>query len=186
MPGPRPQPIVLTERQRKMLVHLARRATTTQRLGRRARIVLAAAEGYNNEQIARRLVINRETARLWRRVWLEAQEQRLAAVEELSEKELKRCIEGVLADRPRSGAPPTFTPEQICKIVALACESPEASGRPVTHWSTTELADEALKRGIVESISPRSVDRFLKGSGPEASSDALLAKQRAGSGARGL
>jgi putative transposase len=47
--------------------------------------------------------------------------------------------------------------------VALACEAPSESGRPVTHWSTTELADEAIKRGIVEDISARSVGRFLKG-----------------------
>src|SRR5215207_11585622 len=50
MPGPRPQPIILTEAQRKMLMHLARRRNSTQGLVRRARIVLAAAEGYNNEQ----------------------------------------------------------------------------------------------------------------------------------------
>ena len=54
-----------------MLAHLARRVTSTQRLARRARIVLAAAEGANNEQIAERLGINRETSRLWRGVWLE-------------------------------------------------------------------------------------------------------------------
>ena len=183
MPGPQPPSISLTDRQRKMLVHLTRRATTTQRLARRARIVLAAAEGANNEQIARGLGLNRETVRLWRRAWLEGAQRLKAAEEEADEKTLRRCIEEeVLADRPRSGAPPTFTPEQICRIVALACEDPEASGKPVTHWSPQELADEAVKRGIVESISARSVDRFLKGSGPEAPSDALLAKQRAGSG----
>ena len=37
----------------------------------------------------------------------------------------------------------------------------EDSGRPITHWTPPELADEAKKRGIVESISPRSVGRFL-------------------------
>src|SRR5215217_8618239 len=85
MPGPQPPPIILTERQRKMLAHLARRATSTQRLARRARIVLAAAEGANNEQIAQRLGINRETSRLWRGVWLE-NEERLGIAEEAGEK----------------------------------------------------------------------------------------------------
>jgi FixJ family two-component response regulator len=75
MPGPQPQPIILTEGQKKMLLQLARRATSTQRLARRARIVVAAAEGYNNEQIALRLGINRETACLWRGVWLENKER---------------------------------------------------------------------------------------------------------------
>ncbi len=178
MPGPQPPPIKLTDRQRKMLVHLARRPTTTQRLGRRARIVLAAAEGANNERIANRLGINRETARLWRRKWLENKEC-LSAAEESGERELRRCIEEeVLSDRPRSGVPPTFTPEQVCQIVALACEAPSESGRPVTtHWSTTELADEAIKRGIVEDISARSVGRFLKGGRSEASPGASVEAQ---------
>jgi putative transposase len=70
--------------------------------------------------------------------------------------------------------------------VALACEDPRDCGRPVTHWSTTELADEAVKRGIVESISPRSVGRFLGRGGPQAASHALLAKQRTSSRAGGL
>jgi transposase len=63
-----------------MLVHLTRRTSSTQGLVRRARIVLAAAKGHNNEQIARMLAINRETVRLWRRVWLDAAEL-LAALE---------------------------------------------------------------------------------------------------------
>lgn len=181
MPGPQPQPIILTEGQKKMLEHLARRASSTQRLARRARIVLAAAEGYNNEQISRELRINRQTARLWRGVWLDAKaaEHLLGALEEVDNKELRRSIEEVLADRPRSGAPPTFTPEQVCQIVAVACEEPQGSGRPVTHWSTPELAHEVIKRGIVEDISPRSVGRFLKGGGPKAPPHALLDEQRA-------
>jgi putative transposase len=186
MPGPRPQPIVLTEGQREMLVHLTRRTSSTQGLVRRARIVLAAAEGHNNEQIARMLVINRETVRLWRRVWLDAAELLAAGEEEASEQALRECIEGVLDDAPRSGAPATFTPEQVVLIVALACEDPQDCGRPITHWAAAELADEAIERGIVESISPRSVGRFLGRGGFETASDTLLAKQRALSRAGGL
>jgi putative transposase len=68
-----------------------------------------------------------------------------------------------LADAPRPGTPPTFTAEQICAIVALACEPPEASGVPITHWSQSALAREATKRGLVETISHGSVGRFLNG-----------------------
>jgi putative transposase len=186
MSGPLPQPIILTKGQHEMLVHLTRRTSSTQGLVRRARIVLAAAEGLNNEQIAQRLGINRETARLWRSKWL-AQTERLVSAEE-ERKKLRECIEeDVLADAPRGGAPATFTPEQVVRIVALACEDPrEESGRPVSHWTNAELADEAIKRGIVKSISARSVGRFLGRGGSEAAPDALLAKQRAGSGAGGL
>jgi Homeodomain-like domain len=103
-----------------------------------------------------------------RRVWLE-NEERLSAAKEASERDLRRAIEQTLCDRPRSGAPPTFTAEQVCQIVAMACEAPsQESGRPVTHWSTTELAEEAVKRGIVKEISARSVGRFLKGGRSEA------------------
>jgi putative transposase len=180
MPGPRPRPIVLTDPQRKTLEHVTRRTSSTQGLVRRARIVLAAAEGHNNEQIANRLGINRETARLWRRVWSDAAELLAAAEEEASEKALGECVEEVLADAPRSGAPATFAPEQVVQILALACEAPrEGSERPVTHWTPRELADEAVKRGIVRSISPRSVGRFLGRGGSETSQDALLAQQRA-------
>jgi putative transposase len=180
MPGPRPHPIVLTDRQRETLEHLTRRTSSTQGLVRRARIVLAAAEGHNNERIARMLGINRETARLWRRVWSDAAELLAAAEEEASKKALRECIEGVLADAPRSGAPATFTPEQVVRIVALACEDPRDCGRPITHWAAAELADEAIERGIVESISARSVGRFLGRGGSQAPSDTLLAQQRAG------
>ncbi len=188
MPGPRPRPIVLTDPQRETLEHLTRRTSSTQVLVRRARIVLAAAEGHNNEQIARRLGINRETARLWRRVWSDAAELLAAAEEEeASEKALRECVEEVLADAPRSGAPATFAPEQVVQIVALACEAPrEGSGRPVTHWTPRELADEAVKRGIVRSISVRSVGRFLGRGGSETPQDALLAQQRALSRTGGL
>jgi len=71
-----------------------------------------------------------------------------------------------LSDAPRCGAPATFTPEVICKIVALSCEDPEALDVPISHWSQSELARQAVRRGIVESISHGSVGRFLKRSGP--------------------
>lgn len=70
-------------------------------------------------------------------------------------------IVDVLADEPRSGGPPKFSPEQVAAIIALACEPPGDSGLPISHWTPPELAREAAKRGIVESISPRQVDRFL-------------------------
>ena len=91
---------------------------------------------------------------------LDAQELLAAAQkeEETSEKALRECVEGVLADAPRSGAPATFAPEQVVQIVALACEAPrEDSGRALSHWTPRDLADEAVKRGIVGSISVRKL-----------------------------
>ncbi len=78
-----------------------------------------------------------------------------------SDQDLEKLIIGVLTDVVRSGAPPRFSAEQVAGIIALACELPADSGLPVSHWTPSELAREAAKRGLVESISPRQVDRFL-------------------------
>ncbi len=80
-----------------------------------------------------------------------------------------------MADKPRSGAPATITAEQICAIIALACELPSDSGHPITHWSQQAVADEAVRRGIIETISQRSVGRFFKRIGLETALHPVLA-----------
>nr|WP_019505560.1 hypothetical protein [Pleurocapsa sp. PCC 7319] len=62
--------------------------------------------------------------------------------------------------------------------MALACESPEESERPVSHWTARELAAEAVKRGIVSKISPRSAGRFLTRSHTKTRSPSLLVKSQ--------
>jgi putative transposase len=143
----------------------------------RSKIILMADAGQHNQYIADDLGIHVQTPRRWRNRWAEAAERLKGLETDLDDKALHAHIAEVLSDEPRSGTPATFTAEQICQIVALSCEPPEASGRPVTHWTHAELADEVIKRNIVESISPRSVGRFLKGRGPETASDAILAEQ---------
>ena len=138
--------------------HIGRERTQPHGLVTRAQIVLAAAAGQNNQQIADQLQIRRGTVRQWRRRWRTAAN----ALALIPEGDLREQIVATLADAPRSGAPATFTAEQLCQVVAVACEKPEASGRPVTHWTPTELAAEVIQRGIVSQISPRSVGRFLK------------------------
>ncbi len=68
----------------------------------------------------------------------------------------------VLSDEQRPGGPGKFSLEQVVQIVAVACEQPTSSRRPISHWTPRELAAEVVKRGIVEEISPRSVGRNLK------------------------
>jgi DNA-binding CsgD family transcriptional regulator len=186
---------MLTPTQRETLQRLERRQRSSQQLVRRVRIVLQAASGASNTPIAALLGIDRGQVRTWRKRWLECQPRLIAAEEEAKEKAgqgvddrdgssngelITEVVQEVLADEPRPGTPPTFTPEQVVRIVALALEDPrEDSGRPITHWSSAELADEALKRGIVKSISARSVGRFLGRGGSEASSGAPLETQRA-------
>jgi putative transposase len=152
MRGPKPPPIALTAEERAQLEALARRPGTAQQLALRARIVLAAADGANNAQLARRWRVSVDTARLWRARWLALAPLPLA---ELSVAER-------LQDAPRPGGPARISAEQVCRIVALACEAPAGSGRPISQWTGREVADEALQRGIVAAISPRHAARLLK------------------------
>lgn len=164
MPRATAPPITLTAQERAVLDHLARAGTTPQQVARRAQLVLAAAAGTSTGAIARTWAITWRTAQRWRARWHTAQDALLAAAAEGGpgdDRALTAVVLGVLADDPRPGAPGTFTPEQLCQIMAVACEPPGDSGRPISHWTPRELADEASQRGIVERISARTVGRFL-------------------------
>jgi putative transposase len=178
MPG-RARKLIITERQQAILRTMTRSGTCPQSLAQRARMILMAFDGLRNEDIAARVGCERHAVGPWRHRWADAFD-RLVLVE-CCEKEsaLARGIEAVLNDLPRSGSPGKFTAEEVTRILAVACEEPEASGRPVTHWTPPELADEVVKRGIVESISPRQVGRFLKIGRAPAASQPLLAQCRA-------
>lgn len=152
MKGPRPAKVELSVSEQQELEAITRRHRSEQQLVLRARIVLLAHEGKNNEQIARELKITVGTARLWRRRWLSFAGVALADLR-ISER---------LEDAPRPGKPATITSEQYCQIIALACETPRASDRPISQWSGREIADEIKKRRIVEQISPRHASRLLK------------------------
>jgi transposase len=119
-------------------------------------IILKAASGKTNQQIAEELGLARITVRDWRERWAEAAEfLGEAEAQQADDKQLLMLIERVLADAYRPGTPPKFSPEQVVAIIALACEEPALSDRPISHWTAKELAAEAVKRGIVKSISPR-------------------------------
>ena len=156
MKGPKPPAVNLTEVERQALEKLQKAHSTEQQIALRARIVLAAGEGLNNAQIARQLAISIDTARQWRERWLGFQP---VPYSDLS-------VEERLQDLPRPGAPARISADQVCQIVALACEKPEQSERPITHWTGRELADEIKKRGIVDDISPRHAARLLKSGRP--------------------
>ena len=162
MPGPRPQPIKLKRKQRVILKQVSRRRQTPHALVQRAQIILLAEQGWNNSEIAIHLNLHRKTVRYWRQRWLGHSAQLLAAQSEGVEKRvLQRMIQVILSDAPRPGTPVSFSAEQRVQIIALACENPKDSTRPVTHWTPKELADEIVKRGIAKAISIRSVGRIL-------------------------
>ena len=157
--------VTVSDRQRTILEKWIRnKAGTPQRLFVRCQIILMCADRSSNHEVKRRLGVDRQRARRWRKRWAENEERLAAAeLEKVNDKDLAKMLADILADAPRPGAKSKFTAEQFTQIIALACELPEDNRRPVTHWTPPELADEAAKRGIVKSISPRHVDRLLKG-----------------------
>jgi transposase len=160
MPGSAAK-VLITERQQALLQQIAAAATSPVRLVQRAQIVLRAFAGQPNQDIAQAIGLDPTAVGLWRRRWAQAW-PRLIQVECVeSQAAYRRAVEAVLSDAPRSGNPGKFTPEQITLLFALACEPPEQSGRPTTHWTAHELADEAQKRGFVPSISASQVRRYL-------------------------
>jgi transposase len=142
----------LTEAECQGLTKISQRYSTSQQLALRARIILLAAEGKNQAEIAKELKVSLDMARLWRQRWL--------ALQPIALKDLS--LEERLEDLPRPGAPARLTVDQICQIEQLACEKPEQSGRPLSQWTGREIADELVKRGIVEAISARHASRLLK------------------------
>jgi transposase len=176
MTGPLPQAITVPPSQQAVLERLLRQQSCPQALVRRAKIILAAAAGQRNEPIAHLLGCSPTTVRLWRGRWAAA--LALLAAAEAQARDLPAVIATVLADAPRSGAPDTFTAEQIVQILNLACTPPPDANRPVNAWTPRELADEAVNRQIVSAISPRSVGRFLKSGRPATTSLSLLAERQ--------
>jgi transposase len=161
MPGKAAR-VTITERQQEVLRTIRNAPTAPSRLQQRAAIILSAFEKQGSPAIAEEVGLSRRQVSLWRRRWAGAW-NRLILIECLESKAaLRRAIEQVLSDEPRPGPPGKFTPEQIVRILAVACEPPAKSGRPITHWTAHELADEVVKRGIVESISPAQVGRYLR------------------------
>jgi transposase len=152
MPIPKAKVVALSDTERQGLEKLIKRHQVGQQIAMRARIVLAAANGYKNKEIVRKYQVTADTVRLWRNRWVELQD---ISLDDLS-------IEARLQDAPRPGAPAKITADQRCRIEALACEKPENSERPITQWSAREIAEELKKRKIVDEISPRHAARLLK------------------------
>ena len=138
-----PYQVVLSAAERRTLTARARSGRAAYRDVLRARIVLAAAAGTANAQIARWLGICEDTVRKWRHRFCD---QRLAG----------------LKDRPRPGRKRTFSAVAEAEVKALACELPTETGVPLARWSTAELAAEAVTRGVVDSVSPSTVGRWLR------------------------
>ncbi len=141
---------------------LVRAPSTAQSTALRARMILLLAEGMSITATSQHLGVWRKTVSQWRGRWLASAGREGAAPARLS-------------DAPRPGGPCRITAEEVCAIIALACQRPPDRGLPLSHWSASDLAREALRQGLVAQLSPRSAGRFLKRCGPQAASPAGLA-----------
>ena len=167
--------VSLTPNHQQILHRISNQRNAPSWLTERVEILLSLAQGVSVKKTAQKLETSVKTVRRWLNRWNE-NENRLANLPD--DASIESYLIEILKDKPRDGRPPVFSAEQVVAIVAIACESPEKFHRPVTHWTPTELADEAIKQGIVDHISPRSVGRFLKSSRTETAFNPLLAKSR--------
>ncbi len=143
-----PEGVRVSRSECKELRKLIRSGKTEQRLVMRAWIIRLAQKGSENSKISRELGIHQNTVCKWKQRWIASEEK-------------AKSVKERLQDAPRSGAPSTFTPEQLTHLFAIACEPPEDSERPISQWTSRELAAEMRNRGIVKNISVRHVGRLL-------------------------
>jgi transposase len=153
--------VIISERQQKLLDEFSKSRTIGKCVAQRATIILLGFKGLFNEEIALQVGLNRNQVGLWRQRWRDAWEA-LCVWECTEPHRLREAIVDVLSDAPRPGTPATFTAEQVSQIVALACEPPRLSGRPIDHWTQRELRDEAIQRKIVTDISESRIGCFLQ------------------------
>jgi len=156
---------ILTTTQKQVLERICHSRSDEQRFVERSRIILAYGSGKNVSQIAKEIGVDRKTVRKWCNRWNEVK-MLLRKLEDdddkkISEQAYRKIITEVLSDEYRSGAPPTFSPEQVTSLYAMACEVLDASPEGVSHWTHKMLADQMVKRGIVKSIAPSTVGRLL-------------------------
>ena len=140
-------PVTLESKEREELEKITRQHTEKSRTVLRAKIILLANAGMKYQEIAQKLDVKNNVITNWTARW-----------HELNNKPVRERLQ----DLPRPGSPDTFTPEHLCQMIALSCEKPEDYGRPITHWTHKELADEVIKQGIVETISSNHLGRILK------------------------
>jgi transposase len=147
------QTIVLTEETRRRLEHHARGRSTAARVVMRSRIVLLAADGFQNKQIAENLRVAPRMAALWR------------------ERFLEQGVDGLLKDAPRPGRTPLISSDVTATLIAKTTQSTPDNA---TQWSTRTMAREmGISKASVSRIwranglKPHRVDSFKVSNDPQ-------------------
>ena len=155
------KPIKISKSVEEILNGFAKSRTLSLSLIQRAQIVISASKGKNNKEISDEVGLNQDSVSRWRTRWIKNAEQ-LEDIEEKSPKNLHEAVGNLLKDAPRPGCPCDFTEVQIIQILEIACRHPSEFGHESSHWSLPQLAKVVVELGIVDSISPASIGRFLK------------------------
>lgn len=158
----RAKTVSVNEEERVILEHIIRQTSSAQGLVKRSQIIVDAAMGASITAQGSQMGMERNSIQKWRERWQAREAERETASQT---GKLREAIEQTLGDAARSGAPTSFSSQQIVQIMAIACEQAADSGYPFSHWTQQAIAHESVKRGIVISISERQVGRFLKRGG---------------------
>lgn len=153
--------VTITEKQQVILRELSNSRTESLIFVQRATVILLAFERKSCGEIANATGLERHSVGTWRRRWQAAWPE-LTAFECAEPHKLREAIRDTLRDAPRSGSPGKFTAEQVTQMLAVACEPPELSDLPITHWTLEELCREVVRRQIVSSISKSQMHRLLQ------------------------
>jgi len=168
--------VILTKIEKQYLKKISNSRIFSAGVVLRAKIILSAELKKGNNEIAKQLDISNKTVKLWRNRWASSRNELENIIKtDNPEKFLEGKIDEILRDHERPGCPTRITPEQKAQILSLACEKPEDSGLPLSHWTIQELVNEIKKRKIVEEISWTRVQSFLKYWRYQTSSKPILA-----------
>ncbi len=166
--GKPPAPaIAIGTRQAQLLETEKNKRTISVQFQTRIEIILRASQGQSNSHIARQTGKALNTVKTWRKRWRQGYDA-LCAFEAgqpghgVRDGQLVEKMLDLLRDRPRSGTPRRITLWQRQQIVALACQAPEDFGIEMTQWNREALAQVAVDKEMVETISPRYVSVVLK------------------------
>jgi len=148
--------------ERELLQKIHNKRSVPEFMKQRIQVVLAAATGMQNKIIAVQYDLEVHFVGMWRNRFAEHYRSWCQTDETLRPTWNENLILTWLRDAKGRGRKEDFTPDKRTKIAAISLESPEQSGLPVTHWTPELLAKEAVRRGVVETISASTVSRILK------------------------
>jgi transposase len=170
--------VKLNDQEAAILRKIVHSKTLGLSLRERSQIVLVASVGLTNRQIVKDYGFEEHRVSQWRTRWHKHHEHWKQLDPELRPKMSAKLVRKWLADAEGRGTEPTITTEQRALILAVACDPPDKSGYPHTHWTDRLLAAEVVKRGIVETISHVWIWNFLKGQRPETAQKPILVESQ--------